>query len=247
MLDFSGVSNRTAFGRLARFPLRLVPSNAKLLVLQGPLRGWKWIAGSGNHGYWLGSYESRMQAAICGLVQPGVTCLDVGANAGFYTLMFSKLTGDRGRVHAFEPLPLNCNYVEEHVAANHRHNVQLHKVAVSDLDGEARFECRASRSMGSLSSTGSLSVQCVRLDTLFEAGAIGEPGVIKIDVEGAEYRVLKGARRLLSGAGISVLLATHGPTVKAQCVEFLRDLGYSLQPLDGKAFDMSDDFLARRG
>lgn len=247
MLNFSQVSNQTVLGRLARAPLRLVPTNTRLVILQGPLRGWKWIVGAGSHGYWLGSYEAPTQAVISKLVRPNMTCLDVGANAGFYALMFSRLVGEQGSVHAFEPLPKNIAYIAEHIAANRCRNVQVHSVAVSDRDGEARFECHRSRSMGALDDSGSMTVRSVRLDALLEAGVISRPHIIKIDVEGAEMRVLEGARQLLVAGNLSIILATHGPVVKAQCLELLRNAGYSAQSVDGKPLEVADDFLACRG
>ncbi len=74
-------------------------------VVQGPLRGKRWIAGSSNHGCWLGSYELAKQRKVIELVRPGMVCWDVGAHVGFYTLLFAELVGPLGRVFAFEPLP----------------------------------------------------------------------------------------------------------------------------------------------
>ena len=52
MVNLSGVSNSKFVGRVLRLPLRLIPTEAEVRILQGPLRGKRWIAGSSNHGCW---------------------------------------------------------------------------------------------------------------------------------------------------------------------------------------------------
>ena len=74
------------FGRVSKLSLRLIPPSTVVRVLQGELRGSRWIVGSGVHGYWLGSYEWEKQRVFSSLVDTGQTVYDVGANAGFYTL-----------------------------------------------------------------------------------------------------------------------------------------------------------------
>jgi len=63
---------------------------------------------------------------------------------------------------------------------------------------------------------------------------------MKIDVEGAEYEVLIGARKVISKAGPIIFLATHGAKIHAKCCDFLLDLGYQLQ------FLAPDEVVARR-
>lgn len=93
MINFSGISDSKFVGRALRLSLRLVPEQAKVRILQGALQGKRWIAGSSNHGCWLGSYEAAKQRKMTGLVRPGMVCWDVGANVGFYTLLFAELVG----------------------------------------------------------------------------------------------------------------------------------------------------------
>jgi len=75
-------------------------------ILQGPLRGKKWIVGSQRHAFWLGGYEPHLQRLIAREVKPGEIFYDVGANVGFYSLLASVLVGP-GKVFAFEQLPAN--------------------------------------------------------------------------------------------------------------------------------------------
>lgn len=109
MINFSGLSGRGLLGRAVRLPLRLIPKQAGVRILQGPLCGRRWIAGSSNHGCWLGSFEAEKQRKISELVRPGMVCWDVGANVGFYTLLLAELVGAAGSSHSnLFVATLNC-------------------------------------------------------------------------------------------------------------------------------------------
>lgn len=60
-MDFSGISNQTLIGKALRYPLKLIPQQMRIPILQGQLKGKKWIVGSSQHGCWLGSYEYDKQ------------------------------------------------------------------------------------------------------------------------------------------------------------------------------------------
>src|ERR1043165_45133 len=102
-VNFSGLSRGSFVGRIARLPLSLIPAGARMPILQGPLRGKRWVAGSHVHGGWRGSYEFEKQQMFISAIKPGAVVYDIGANVGFYTLLASRLAGPQGRVYAFEP------------------------------------------------------------------------------------------------------------------------------------------------
>jgi hypothetical protein len=93
MLNPSAISNCTLLGKVLRLPLRLLPKGMVVPILTGPAKGQKWIVGSSNHGCWLGTYELEKQAVLERFVKPGMTVYDIGAQAGFYSLFFSRLVG----------------------------------------------------------------------------------------------------------------------------------------------------------
>ncbi len=128
-MNFSAISNETLLGRMLRLPFRLIPTNAQMRILQGHLRGKKWIAGSGNHGYWLGSYEYQKQKIFSEEIRPGDVVYDLGANVGFYSLLASFLVGPKGRVYSFEPLPSNLEFLRNHLALNKVSNCVVYGVA----------------------------------------------------------------------------------------------------------------------
>jgi FkbM family methyltransferase len=232
-------------GKALRFLLRIIPSNAVVFVLQGRLRGAKWIVGSGNHGCWLGSYEFDKQRIFGETVQPGCVVYDIGANVGFYSLLSARLVGNSGKVYSFEPLEQNLRYLRRHVDLNHLENVTVLPVAVSEKRGVCCFEEGLNTSMGHLSSQGNLTVPVVALDELLASGEIVAPDFLKIDVEGAELLVLLGARYILEVYHPTLFLATHGNEVHQQCCEFLMGLGYQLSPLTGSSLDITDEILAK--
>ncbi len=244
-IDFSGVPRSSLRGRLARLPLRLIPRGARVPILQGPMKGKRWIAGSHVHGCWLGSYELDKQKLFVSRVRPGQVVMDIGANVGFYTLLSSQLVGEKGRVVAFEPLPRNIAFLREHLRINRVQNATLIEAAVSERSGEATFQEGGSGAMGRISSGGGVRVKLVSVDELVERGEAPRPDVMKIDVEGAEAMVLRGAARTIAGgARPLIFLATHGAPVHRECCDLLRSWGYRLSSMSDKSLEETDEVLA---
>ena len=243
MFNLSGISNSALLGRALRLPLRLVPKEAEVPILQGPLRGKRWIAGSSNHGCWLGSYEAAKQRKMIELVRPGMVCWDVGANVGFYTLLLAELVGAGGRVFAFEPVPRNVELLRRHVEMNRYLHVRIFPCALGDFDGETGFGPGPNTSMGHMAAGGPLKVSCSRADTLLAAGEVEAPDVIKIDVEGAEADVLRGARAAMQNRPM-LFLATHGEIAHRACLDLLATSGYEVRALDGGPPEGTDEVAA---
>lgn len=168
------------------------------------------------------------------LVKPGMTVFDVGANAGFYTLAFSRLVGDAGHVVAFEPLAENVHNLRRHIALNRLRNVTVVQAAVAGEQGVAGFAEAPNNSMGHMTAPNAYVIPTVSLDGVRSSLRLGVPALIKIDVEGAEGDVLRGARDTLAQKKSTILLATHGIEQERACVALLRDAGYGLNYLDGR-------------
>ena len=243
MINFSGVPNSSLLGRALRWPLRLIPDGTVVRVVQGPLRGKRWIVGSSNHGCWLGSYEAPTQRKLIQLIRPGMVCWDVGAHVGFYTLLFAELVGPQGRVFAFEPLPRNLDFLRRHIQMNGYRNVRIFPYALGDFDGEAEFDPGPNPSMGRIAAGGPLRVRCTKADTLLAAGEVQSRDVIKLDVEGAEAEVLRGARRVMERHPV-ILLATHGEKAHRECLRLPTAAGYEVGTLDGGPPRLRDELAA---
>lgn len=243
-MNLSSIARETAIGRLLRAPLRLVPKKAAVPILQGKARGLRWIVDAGTHGCWLGSYEYSQRLLFEQTVEDGAVVYDIGAHAGFYTLLASRLVGERGRVVAVEPLASNIDYLHKHLALNNIRNVTVIEAAAWDEDGTASFEPGPDRSLGRVREAGQFRVRTIRLDSLVARDDAPSPTVMKIDVEGAEARVLAGAERILSEARPVVFLSTHGAEVKRECLTSLRSFGYRIAALDGGSDQDADDLIA---
>lgn len=243
MINFSGINADGLAGSLLRRIAKIFPKNIPLPILQGPLRGWRWILGSGVLGYWLGSYELEKQKLFVSFIRPGDVIYDVGGQAGFYALLASKLAGPTGKVFAFEPFPKNIGNIKRHISLNNIKNTEVLEVAVSDKTGVVNFSTGASSSVGSISETGDLRVKTESLDNLLLAGEILPPKVIKMDIEGAEFLALGGAKTILEKYKPIILLATHSAELKNKCMELLGSYGYKFSAVSG-GVELSDEIIA---
>ncbi len=198
-----------------------------------PLKGEKWIVGSGTHGCWLGSYEYEKQRNFAESITCGSVVYDVGAHVGFYTLLAAELVGPLGRVFSFEPLPRNIRYLWKHIALNNCTNIEVIECAVAETSGLVQFEKGPNSYMGCVSDRGRFPVQAVSLDDLYGQGKIPKVDVIKMDIEGNELHALIGARVLLREYHPRIFLATHGSEVNQRCSQFLLSMGSENRALPG--------------
>lgn len=225
------LSGQTLLGKILRLPLALIPREAEVRVLRGPLRGKKWIVGAANHACWAGTYEVDRLAAFGEVIGPGATVYDIGANVGIYTLLASTKAGLSGKVYAFEPVERNLQYLRRHVALNQLQNCLILKTVVSNQDGTRRFSATSDDfSMGHLSQNGEREVPSVSLDScIYGQRALRPPDIIKIDVEGAESEVLQGASRTLAEFHPALFVEVHGPQQHSDCSAFLAANGYHVE------------------
>ncbi len=244
MINLSGLSPSTFIGKVARLPLRILPPTLTVRILQGPLKGKKWVVGSTRHACWLGSYEINIQRLVTQEVRCGEVFYDVGANVGFYSVLASILTGP-GKVYAFEPLPENVRYIKKHLELNDVRNVEVFEVAVSDEQGTFSFQDEETRGMGCLQAGGNLCVQTVTLDSLLQEQRIAPPCVIKMDIEGAETRALMGARECFQKHKPKLILATHGKEIHRECRRLLDSWGYECLILQCEPDEDRAEILAR--
>jgi FkbM family methyltransferase len=134
-------------------------------------------------------------------VKKGDVIVDVGGHIGYYTLLFASLTGSSGRVHAFEPSPENFATLQKNVAVNHVQNVILNQKAVSAASGRTRLFLSEGNSgdhriCSAEEERNSVVVETVTLDEYFE-NIPGRVDWIKIDTQGADCAIVKGAARIL--------------------------------------------------
>jgi FkbM family methyltransferase len=144
-------------------------------------------------------YEPHITNVLRQLLRPGMTFLDIGANVGYYSLLGASLVGPGGRVIGIEPNSENCRLILRSLELNHYSNVAVLPVALAEETGWSYF-------VNHLGSNGSLShspreslsgwgqiVPTLRGDSVLQ----GPIDVIKMDVEGAEARVVAGLASLI--------------------------------------------------
>jgi len=192
----------------------------------------KWIVGSADHGCWLGTYELPKQRSLERFVRPGMTLYDIGAQAGFYTLFFSRLVGPTGTVYAFEPCAYEARYLLDHIRLNGLRNVRVIQAAVWTASGLAALTTDRGQTQNAISSSTDsiLQVPTLALDDLH----IPPPDLIKMDVEGAESAVIEGAKRTLQNHRPIAFVALHGTEQRRACAKLLRESNYQLYELDGR-------------
>jgi FkbM family methyltransferase len=131
-----------------------------------------------------------------------MTVMDVGANWGLYSLLISRAVGPSGKVYAFEPVPEIFARLKEHIALNNATNVIPVPIALSDEKGTAKMSVKGGgSSLFRRVSDEFVEVQVERLDDFVEREKIERVDAIKIDVEGAELKVIRGADKTLQAAG----------------------------------------------
>ena len=224
---------RSFRGWILRLPLRLIPKSSILTILTGLNRGMKWIVGSSVYSCWIGTYELEVQKVIQTFIKPGMTVLDIGANAGFYTLAFSRLVGENGQVWAFEPLAENMQNLLRHVTINQLQNVTLVQAAIASETDLGFFRISDNTHTGSIAGEGQYRVPTLSLDQLMHRNEFLSPDLIKMDVEGAESSILEGAEKLLGGKKSVLFISLHGEQQKKRCQNLLLAAGYRIFILDG--------------
>lgn len=214
----------------------------------GPLRGMVFrVSEVTGLAAWYSGVERDHQRAFTALIQPGDTVIDVGANWGSHTLLFSKLVGAMGRVIALEPFPKAATELEWHLQANHCQNVKMLRIAASNQEGQAFFTVTDSSSTGGLSAThadqrgaNQIAVTTSTLDGLVTQLKLGRITLIKVDVEGAESRVLEGAVDLIRKHRPRFIIDLHTPEQDLSVAQFLIERGYNLSRLSGPPIKRTD-------
>ncbi len=161
--------------------------------------GDPWISGFIAQGR---VFDPHILSVLSGLVEPGTTLVDVGANIGWFSVIGSRLVGPSGKVLAFEPDPDNMRLLRANIRRNRAHNVRVLPAALSDKRSIALLS-QSSENRGdhrlSCPSHGERRI-CVKTTTadIELAQHAGQVGVIKLDTQGSEAKILRGMQETLS-------------------------------------------------
>jgi FkbM family methyltransferase len=179
-----------------------------------------------------GVYSPAESAFVRKRLKPSMVAIDVGANVGYFTLMFSRLVGHAGKVFAFEPTHRSFQFLTENISLNQCPNVVAFNGAVDEQSGclqlaEAQSYAESETNF-MLLSKGNTST--VTIDSLH----LWKLDFLKTDTEGFEFRVLRGAQATLRRCRPTILfeinpaaLARYGDTAGG-LIHFVSSFGYRL-------------------
>jgi len=203
-----------------------------------------------------GYYERILVEWLKRTLQPDDVFWDVGANIGAVTLVAARLCR---RVVAFEPDPRSLQVLTRNVRTNRMENVEIIPAALGEGDGTAILHQAAALNTGMSSllplqggTIGNVQVQVIAADQMIEARPELSPTVMKLDVEGAEHLVLRGAARMLRNRRIRAIVfedrcGSDGRPANQALLDSFRDAHYEIQPFgtsDESANDGMRNFLA---
>lgn len=211
---------RPVYNALLRLGQPLVTAQ----TIAGPVN-WR-IDELSSQQFLLGSYETYMQAAFAKFVRNGATVYDVGAHAGYHSLLCALLVGPSGRVIAFEPNPRNRESIKRQLSANPAASVTITPYALSDLCETVALDTSHGSGQGHLSDEGDFSVEARTIDFLIEHEDFPAPDVIKIDVEGHEEQVLLGALETIDKCRPVILCDRNDDTTLSRVSALLTPRGY---------------------
>ncbi|MGH7635277.1 MAG: FkbM family methyltransferase, partial [Gemmatimonadaceae bacterium] len=196
-----------------------------------------------------GGYERDEIAFVRSVVAPGDTVVDIGAHIGFFTMQLASMVGPAGRVFAFEPFDANADLLERSIAENRfGDRIVFTRAAVGASSGTAAltFPPETLNSggayllrAGSAALPGNLTKE-VPVIALDDAPLTRPVRFIKMDVEGAEPRVVAGAQRILREDRPLILSELHPTQLERASaataggfLQQMRTLGYAARTIDG--------------
>ncbi|MHA1291722.1 MAG: FkbM family methyltransferase [Promethearchaeota archaeon] len=166
-------------------------------------------------------------------LKPGITIVDIGAHIGTFTLSAGLKIGEKGKIIAIEPEAKNFNQLIKNLELNKIENVVPVNIAISDFNGKANLFIDIGSQGHSLlyqdSSIYQVPVGVKTLDALLQELSIDNVDLLKIDAEGAELNILKGAKKtLIKNPKMKMLIAAyHYPQETSEVVKYLKELKFS--------------------
>lgn len=194
--------------------------------------------------YYASVYEPEKTGFIKNICKPGDTVIDVGAHIGIFSCIMAKMVGNQGSVYSFEPAPFTFDILKQTISYNKLENIIIPQQAiVSDVDEGADFYIYDNSKISNGNSismhntsgkTKKIKVQSITLDDLLANKNIKNLPLIKIDAEGSEFNILKGAKNLIKKFKPFITLELHPKSfddpkkILQQMYEFIKDLDYTI-------------------
>jgi FkbM family methyltransferase len=193
------------------------------------------------------AFEPAVRNEIERVAAGGVNVIDIGANIGYYSILASRLIGPAKRVFSFEPQASMVTQLRRNIALNALSNVEVFPFALADVPGTVTFHVppEGLESLGSIYASGrfevtkTFEVEAQRLDDVMKKLDNPKIGLLKMDAEGAELLILRGATELLSSPHKPVLIfEANEKSCKPfgysvfDTLHFVHGFGYRLRQID---------------
>lgn len=152
--------------------------------------------------------------AVKSVLKKGDKVFDIGANIGYYALLEARLVGNKSKVYAIEPVPENVKLFNENIKLNGFKNIKVIEKGISEKKGKAKIYLSSKSnlcSMIKLSHAGlnkTKEIEITSVDDLVKK--YGFPKLIRMDVEGWEFNIIKGMKKTLdSKRNLNILIELH--------------------------------------
>ena len=174
--------------------------------------------------FWMKIYyiERKETEYFKRILKRGDIVVDVGAHIGYYTLISGARVGKEGHVYSFEPNPETFKRLKRNVQLNNLNNISLYNIGLSDKEEFLTLNLPTSINTGTAGITipenfsgKSLKVKAIPLDKFIEKNNIKKVDIIKIDVEGAEIKVLKGMMETIRKFKPKIFIEINNKKLKA--------------------------------
>jgi FkbM family methyltransferase len=176
-------------------------------------------------------FESEIHF-VRSFIKEGMFALDIGANYGLYSTAIANGLGSSGKLWCFEPTENTANALRQTIKTNQYNNIELIQAGLSDHLGKATFYTSDNAELNSLTASESTqgnkqTIELLTLDGCYEQHSWAHLDFIKLDAEGEELNILKGAHKTLSACSPLIMFELkHGKETNTALISAFKDLGY---------------------
>lgn len=242
---------RLIFGLKALFPL---PRHPVYKRITGIMFEFDFSYDPAIRDMFLGKYEKREINMLKNILRPGDVFIDVGANIGYFSAVAAGLVGETGAVHSFEPVPEYFQRLQNLARMNPAYKIITNQCALGEREETARIDITCFSNIGWNTMVTSfmkpaerkqtITVPVRRFDNYIKEHNLNNIALIKIDVEGYEFPVLKGSRDFLGTArNRPPILCEINPAACPLMGYHLKDLFDYMKGFGYSAFDLNNKRL----
>ena len=187
-----------------------------------------------------GTHEPDTTEFVSRYITKNMVCLDIGANIGYYSTLYSKIVGDGGKVITVEPSPLNFKYLKKNLERQNQKNYLLFNCACGNTEGRVNFQldlrtnkCKVVENETKIDTASNIiEVPVRKIDNIIKDSGINKLDFMKIDVEGYEWNTLQGGYLTIQKFKPTIQIELHftriGSQITHQILEFLKNEKYQV-------------------